>query len=109
MRFLLDAQLPPGLARVFRDAGHLCDHVDDLGMLGASDLQIWRFAEAYDAVIVTKDEDFSSRKTLQRGPPSVVWLRVGNCSNRALIRWLAPLMPTIFERLEKGEELIEVV
>jgi predicted nuclease of predicted toxin-antitoxin system len=39
----------------------------------------------------------------------VVWIRVGNCSNRALLAWFAPLLPSIVDRLAQGETLIEVI
>jgi predicted nuclease of predicted toxin-antitoxin system len=42
-----------------------------------------------------------------RSGPAVVWLRVGNCSNRALRIWLDPLLPAIVRQLEQGDRLIE--
>lgn len=109
MRFLVDAQLPPALVTFLRDSGHDCDHVSGLGMLTASDTQIYQYAQTHNAVIVTKDEDFANQKALRPGMPAVVWLRVGNCSNRALLLWLAPLMPTILDRLGKGDDLVEII
>ena len=41
----------------------------------------------HGAVIVTKDEDFPERSPRSPCPPSVVWLRIGNCSNSALSAW----------------------
>ena len=32
MRFLVDAQLPPALARMIAEAGHEADHVIDVGV-----------------------------------------------------------------------------
>jgi hypothetical protein len=34
---------------------------------------------------------------------------VGNCSNRALLVWLTPMLPEIERRLDAGETLIEIV
>jgi len=109
MRFLLDAQLPPVLCRVFTTSGHDCEHVEQAGLLRAEDPEIWRYAPRHAAVIVTKDEDFPKLKTLNPSGPQVVWLRVGNCSNRALLAWFAPLLPDVIDRLNRGEGLIEVV
>jgi predicted nuclease of predicted toxin-antitoxin system len=109
VRFLVDAQLPPALTRLLRDEGHACEHVADVGLLSADDEPIWRYAAAQGCVIVTKDEDFSSRKALRPGGPAVVWLRVGNCFNRALLQWFRPLLSQILDRLAQSEELIEVV
>ena len=40
MRFLVDAQLPPALARWLAGRGHTAEHVADLMMAGASDRMI---------------------------------------------------------------------
>jgi predicted nuclease of predicted toxin-antitoxin system len=39
---------------------------------------------------------------------ALVWIRKGNCSNRALMNWLEPLWPDVLRRLEQGEQLIEL-
>lgn len=65
MRFLVDAQLPPALARWLTSQGQKAEHVMDLDLHRASDPEIWRFAEATSAVIVTKDEYFALRRMLQ--------------------------------------------
>ena len=59
MNFLVDAQLPPGLARWLADQGHSAQHVNDVGLAGAEDFVIWNHALGVDAIIVTKDEDFA--------------------------------------------------
>ena len=59
-------------------------------------------------VIVTKDEDFPERSLRSPLPPSVVWLRIGNCSNRALSAWFRPLWPEIGRRLTAGDRIVEV-
>jgi predicted nuclease of predicted toxin-antitoxin system len=41
MRFLIDAQLPPVLARWIESQGHTAQHVADLQMADASDRAIW--------------------------------------------------------------------
>lgn len=58
MRLLVDAQLPPALARWLSERGHQTMHVLDEGLLGASDRQIWQYAASDGVGIVTKDEDF---------------------------------------------------
>jgi predicted nuclease of predicted toxin-antitoxin system len=55
MRFLVDAQLPPALARWLAAKGHEAEHVADRGMQAASDMAIWDKALATSATIVTKD------------------------------------------------------
>lgn len=109
MRFLIDTQLPPALARLVKGAGHECEHVIEVGLREADDAPMWTYAVSCGATIITKDEDFANRKAARPGRPGVVWIRVGNCSNRALLDWFAPLLPSIVDRLERGEGLIESV
>ncbi len=108
MRFLIDAQLPPALARWLEEAGHEAKHVEEVGLREAEDAPIWQHALANQAVIVTKDEDFASRVKQSQNSPKVVWLQIGNCSNRALRMWLEPLLPAIVSQLEQGERLLEI-
>ena len=82
MRFFVDAQLPPALARWLVAAGHQAEHVADRGLQDASDTTIWNSAMLEQAVILTKDEDFAQRHTLSRTGPAVVWIRLLNASRR---------------------------
>lgn len=109
MRFLIDAQLPPALARWLAARGHEAKHVMDLGMEAASDHAIWIHATQQNAVIVTKDEDFAIWRTQHTGTqPAVVWLRIGNTRRQTLLRWLEPLLPRIMDQLDRGEKLVEI-
>ena len=63
MRFVVDAQLPPALARRLEALGHRAEHVADLGLTSASDNEIRDYAAGVGAAIVTKDEDFAITTT----------------------------------------------
>jgi predicted nuclease of predicted toxin-antitoxin system len=108
VHFLINAQLPPALARALVEAGHSAEHVGDVGLLGANDEAIWQYAHATGAAIITKDEDFIARQ--RRGPENVriVWIRVGNTTRRALLRRFLPLLPQVLASLAAGETLIEI-
>lgn len=108
MRFVVDAQLPPALARMLAGCGHKAEHVADIGLRDSEDSSIWRHAMETEAVLVTKDEDFAHRLR-QGGPaPVVLWLRIGNTSRRALLEWFEPLLPQVEALVGQGERLIEV-
>jgi len=83
--FLVDAQLPSSLAEALRQAGCQAIHVIDLGLLAATDQQIWDEAISRSAVLVTKDRDFPLCRAARNDGPAVLWVRVGNISNRKLI------------------------
>ncbi|MFZ0709617.1 MAG: DUF5615 family PIN-like protein [Terrimicrobiaceae bacterium] len=108
MRFVLDAQLPPALARALREAGYDVRAVRELGLRDADDSEIWDYALANQAAIITKDQDFAECLMSRRPAPVIVWLRIGNTSNRALVTWLLPLWPDILSCIEAGDSLVEV-
>ena len=109
MLFLVDAQLPPSLAEALRQAGCQAVHVIDLGLLAAADQQIWDEAISRSAVLVTKDRDFSLRRAARNDGPAILWVRVGNISNRKLIDLVLSALPTITDAIERGEEVVEFV
>jgi predicted nuclease of predicted toxin-antitoxin system len=109
MRFLVDAQLPPALARFLVERGHEAEHVLDVGLLQSDDSAIWDYALRSSAVIVTKDEDFATRITLDEQGPPIVWVRIGNTTRRELLGRLEPLLPSISAALTAGEKLVEIV
>lgn len=109
MRFLIDAQLPPALARWLVAAGHEAEHVADRGMQAASDNAIWDLALRENAAIVTKDEDFAQRHVLTGTGPAVVWIRLRNTRRSVLLEWFELALPQIVSALARGETLIEVV
>ncbi len=108
-RFLVDAQLPPAIARQLSQLGFESVHVQDLGLAGADDTTIWFKALELGTAIITKDEDFADRIALDPDGPPIVWLRIGNSSKAALIDWFLPLLSEVCKKLEAGEKLIEVV
>lgn len=108
MKFLVDAQLPPALARWLSGQGHEAQHVEDVGLRDADDGPIWAHALSVGAVILTKDEDFAQRAAHDPTGPVIIWLRIGNATNRALLQWLQPRWPQVVKLLNAGHQLIEV-
>ena len=108
MNFLIDAQLPPALARWISTQGHHAKHVFEFGFHTAVDPIIWERARIDQAVIVSKDEDFVDHWILSSKPVPLIWIRKGNCSNAALVAWLEPLWSETIKRLEQGDLLVEL-
>ena len=108
MRFLVDAQLPPALARWLGDKGYAASSVRDAGFLTSDDGSIRNYAREGGWVLVTKDEDFAEEEMNFHAGPPLVWLRIGNATNRVLFAWLEPILPEIIRQLESGQSLVEV-
>ncbi len=109
MRFVVDAQLPPALARALSEVGHKAEHVTDFGMHEADDSSIWDYALEENAAIITKDEDFPHR--LRQNPqkaPTIIWLRIGNTSRRNLLLLVQSVLPKLDALVQSGEKLIEI-
>jgi predicted nuclease of predicted toxin-antitoxin system len=107
--FVIDAQLPPSLAGALRAAGYDAVHVVDLGLLTATDRQIWQEVSLRSAVLVTKDRDFSLLRAASEDGPVILWVRAGNAANRTLITQMVRALPEIVGAIERGEAVIEFV
>jgi predicted nuclease of predicted toxin-antitoxin system len=107
--FLVDAQLPPALAEALRGAGLEAIHVADIGLVTATDQQIWQEAVIRSAVLVTKDRDFSLLRVARNSGPTILWVRVGKIDNRTLIAQVLRALPSIVAAVDRGESVIEFV
>ena len=104
----MDSQLPSALARWLEAKGYDSVHVSDLGMSSAEDQEIWTYAKKEKFIILSKDEDFANLCILDPKPAPVVWLRIRNCSKRALLSWFDRVLPNIEEALARGDSLVEI-
>ena len=108
MRFLVDAQLPPALARMLAAKGFEAEHVYDVELGEAEDNTIWAYAKQANAIIITKDEDFIVLASFDSNGPPIVWVRLGNTTKQALLVWFEPLLPAIISSLAEGNKLVEL-
>jgi predicted nuclease of predicted toxin-antitoxin system len=108
VKFLIDANLPPRLCAWLQSRRHEAEHLFHLGLLDATDTEIWRRAEVENLVIVSKDVDFYDRALVFGPPPQVVHVSVGNCSNARLLEILAIEWDEIERSLLSGSRLISI-
>ena len=109
MKYLIDAQLPPALARFLTAKGEDAVHVLDIEMLESSDSEIWDFAMREKMVIITKDEDFQVRASVTQHRPVIIWVRIGNCSKKTLIDFFEKKWGKMKSELDNGATLIELL
>ena len=108
MKFLVDVNLPPRLARWLKSRGHEAEHLADLNQLRATDTGVWNRGRRLRSVIVSKDNDFYDRALLFGAPPQVLHIAVGNCSNARLFEILDSGWLEIEIGLSSGSRLISV-
>lgn len=106
---LIDAQLPPRLARRLSDLGHEATHVADIGLAEASDATIWNIAIERAAILVTKDQDFAIARAASNEGPAIIWIRIGNTPNEVLIARLINSLDAIAEAFARGDAIVELV
>ena len=108
MRFLVDNQLPIALARFLHAQGHDAEHVLDLRMDEADDSAVWAYAIAQQRTLVTKDEDFFNLATRNPNSGTLIWVRLGNCRNHALIATFERSLAQLVTALQQGSRIIEL-
>ena len=104
MRFLVDAQLPRRLVDRFRDAGHDAIHTKDLPAQNRTeDAEIIQLSMRENYVVITKDQDFVDRMTLN-GEPHKLWLiSTGNIHNAELEALFIPNIAAAVAALQTSD------
>lgn len=83
-------------------------HTADLGMLAATDAEIWDEALRRSAILVTKDRDFAMIRAVRQRGPTILWIRFGNMDNRSLIARISRAMPRVINSIHRGDSVIEL-
>ena len=99
MKLLLDQNLSHHLVEALADIYILCQHVRNVGLKNADDSAIWAYAKNNGFTIVSKDAHFHQRSLALGHPPKVIWVKLGNCSTRAVERLLRERIASV-ERFE---------
>ena len=109
MKFIVDAQLPPGLARYLADQFNVqASHVRELGMGNADDQTIFNYSRQASSIVVTKDSDFVELVYRHGAPPQIVWVTIGNTTNENLKRIFAATFASALQLISAGETMVEI-
>jgi predicted nuclease of predicted toxin-antitoxin system len=109
MKLLIDQNLPPRLVPLLQGAFPGTVHVNAIGLGGAPDIALWRFAQSERFDIMTRDEDFAALAIRRVGDICVVWVRAGNLALRDLLQRIAFAMPSIHAALRtRSLRIIEI-
>jgi predicted nuclease of predicted toxin-antitoxin system len=112
MKFWIDAQLPPQLARWLTETFSVeAFSLRELGLRDAEDREIFEKAKAESAdniVIITKDRDFIELVYRFDSPPQILWVTCGNVTNRYLKILFTNTFINAVQLLEAGENIVEI-
>lgn len=107
LKFLIDTQLPPALARFLKSKGFEAVHTMDYpeGHLLQDD-EIIKMAVEYQQIIITKDSDFLDNYLLKGSPPDVLLLEIGNIKNADLIQMFELNLNAIQDAFKQEAHLV---
>lgn len=88
MKLLFDENLSRRLVPALESAYPDSRHVDQVGLHGRPDYDIWRHATDHGFTVVSKDDDFRQMSFLHGAPPKVIRLAVGNAGTQAIAKLL---------------------
>ena len=109
MKIWIDANLSPSIAVWMTEELKIdASSSQRLGLLKASDNEIFERAREQNAVILTKDVDFVDLVNRRGPPPRVVWLSCGNTTNLWLREILATQWVRVAKLLEEGHPVVEL-
>jgi predicted nuclease of predicted toxin-antitoxin system len=78
MKLLFDQNISFRILQKLDDVFQEAEQVRTVGLEGATDSEIWNYAQEHDYAIVTFDADFADIAYLRGFPPKIIWLRTGN-------------------------------
>ena len=109
MKFLVDAQLPPGLALwLSRQDGCSATHLLDNHLIEKSDAEIFFFAREDDFIIVSKDSDFLDLVAYHGAPPKILFVTCGNIRNPELFSIFERNFNAAFDLLHLASPVVEI-
>ncbi len=106
MNILLDQNISFRVVPLISGAFDKVKHVKELGLVDASDLEIWTYALKNNFTIVTFDSDFIDLTNLKGTPPKIIWLRFGNASNLRIAHKLLSNMNVVKEFISQTQNEI---
>jgi len=108
VKFLVDNQLPASVALWLVNRGCDAVHVLELGLAQTDDRSIWQLAVGEARIVVSKDEDFFTLATRPNDNGRLLWIRLGNCRNQALLTALESAWELIEQAFAGGQRIVEL-
>jgi predicted nuclease of predicted toxin-antitoxin system len=101
---LLDENLSPRLVQLLAKKGVPAQHVAHVGLSGASDPEVWRYAYEHDQIVVTINaSDFLMLAGAVELHPGLIVLRSRGLRRDEQWEWVEPVIDAL---LDSGEDLV---
>lgn len=101
MKFIVDHNLPPRLARLLEQHFRGTRHTLDLDFDRMPDTELWQYAKDNGFHLITKDGDHFQLSLLKGAPPKVVWVRIGNAPASSVLELIKRHLDTIEDFLNE--------
>ena len=88
MKLLFDQNISFRICNYLANKDFDCFQVRTLGLENKSDIEIWKYENSNDFIIVTFDFDFINFSNLYGHPPKVIWMKIGNSSTKNIADYL---------------------
>ena len=96
MKFIVDAQLPYGVAQMLREQGFDTVHTNDLpDKERTTDNYIRDISITENRIVITKDYDFLNTHILKSIPQKLLIITTGNIKNKQLFELLSKNLQSI--------------
>jgi predicted nuclease of predicted toxin-antitoxin system len=106
VKFLVDAQLPPRLARALTKAGHDAKHTIELPDGNhSSDTDVTVVADVEGRLVVSKDADFRISHQLRGRPRRLLIVAMGNVTNNELLAAFDAHLEVIVAAFENADRV----
>jgi len=110
MKILLDANISWKLVNKLEPIYGKCAHVDLIGLnVPSNDIDIWKYAQENEYIIITKDNDFLNLLEIEGYPPKIVLIKTGNNSSKALFELIVTIKPMIEDLIKNEYGVLEIV
>ena len=97
MKLLFDQNISYRITKILSKSFPDAKHISQVGLLEASDIEIWEYARQHGYSIVTFDSDYYDLSIVKGCPPKIIWLRSRNATTKR-----------IAEILEENKELLRI-
>lgn len=103
MNVLIDENLTPTMVRRLAEKGVVAQHVAHIGMPGATDPDVWKYAYEHDQVVVTMNvEDFLHLAAGVELHPGLIVLRAtGGLARDEQWAWVEPVIDHLIASAEQ--------